>query len=116
MHISKTEFLSTATETKQGGFIHINKVVNTLLQAASLDIPSGVYNLSDKNIEILDLVDVLKEIYPSLEFIFINQHLSLRDLRVSSDTKLNQYFKLPETSLKDELLEFKSKFAFSTMF
>lgn len=98
------------------GFIHINKVVETLIKTAELDIPSGVYNLSDKNIEILDLVDVLKEIYPSLEFIFINQHLSMRDLRVSSETKLRQYFSIPETSLKDELLEFKSKFAFSTMF
>ncbi|MEY3415897.1 MAG: hypothetical protein RL711_1066 [Bacteroidota bacterium] len=98
------------------GFIHIDKVVQTLLQTASLNIPSGVYNLSDKNIEILDIVDVLKEIYPSLEFIFINQHLSMRDLRVSPESKLRQYFTLPETSLKDELENFKTKFSFNTMF
>lgn len=98
------------------GFIHINKVVQTLLKTASLDIPSGAYNLSDKNIEILDIVDVLKEIYPSLEFIFINQHLSMRDLRISSESKLKQYFTLEDSSLKDELLDFKSKFSFTTIF
>lgn len=98
------------------GFIHIDKVVETLIQTAKKEIPSGVYNLSDKNIEILDLVDVLKEIYPSLEFIFINQHLSMRDLRVSPESKLTSFIKLNDTSLKDELLAFKDKFSFTTMF
>ena len=44
------------------------------------EVPSGTYNAVDKNLEILDIVDVLKEIYPTLEFIFINQHLDLRQM------------------------------------
>lgn len=95
-------------------FINVNKVVKALLEVKDLDIPSDVYNLIDKNLEILDVVDVLKEIYPDLEFIFINQHLELRELKVSLDTKLAKYIKLPETDFKQELLEFKERFAFSS--
>src|SRR6478735_9526373 len=71
-------------------FISVRKVVDCLVDLRNKDVPSDVYNLVDKNIEVLDLVDIMKEIYPPLEFIFINQHLEMRDLRVNPETKLSK--------------------------
>ena len=63
-------------------FIHVNILIKALIGCLLNEVPSGTYNVVDKNLQILDLVDMLKEIYPELEFIFINQHLNLRQMRV----------------------------------
>ena len=94
-------------------FVHIATVQRVLSQLIHAAIPSGTYNLVDRNHQILDVVDVLKEIYPKLEFIFINQHLQLSELQVEPLSGLHQYF--PDISggdLKNELLAFKEEFAF----
>lgn len=96
-------------------FIHVSKAVDALLFMRNADIPSDIYNLTDKTLEVLDIVDVLKEIHPDLEFIFINQHLDLRELKVNRESRLSKYFVLPETDFKEELLEFKDRFSFNSM-
>ncbi len=95
------------------GFIHINAISDVLAQLISAEVPSGDYNLVERNIQILDIVDVLKEIYPGLEYLFVNQHMSLRELKVSTDSKVYDYVKRPErASLLDELRAFKERFSF----
>ena len=97
-------------------FIHIEKLVHALAQAALREVPSGTYNLTDKNIQLLDLVEVLREIFPSLEFLFINQHLTMQEMRLNPVGKLSKYITLsPPSDLKDELIRFKEKFAFSSV-
>jgi UDP-glucose 4-epimerase len=95
-------------------FIHIDKLVAGLAQVIPAHIPSGIYNLTDKNIQLLDLIDVFKEIFPSLEFLFINQHLTLKEIKIDPNSKLREYITLPESTLKQELIGFKEKFAFSS--
>ncbi|MDB5258647.1 MAG: rfaD [Chitinophagaceae bacterium] len=97
-------------------FIHVNKVVHVLNQIISTEVPSGVYNLSDKNLEVLDLRDALKDIYPSMEFIYINQHLELRELKVKAESLLSKYIPLPPSDLATELKEFKEQFSFTPTF
>jgi UDP-glucose 4-epimerase len=92
----------------------VDKTVNALLELKNNKVASDTYNLLDFNMEILDLVDLMKEIYPDLEFIFINQHLELRELKVNPQTKFNEIFQLPKTNFKEELLAFKEHFAFSS--
>ena len=94
-------------------FIHVNTLIKALIGCLLNDVPSGVYNVVDRNMQILDIVDVLKEIYPELEFIFINQHLELRQMKVSEDSALRQFIDYENTAtLKEELEEFKKRFAF----
>lgn len=96
-------------------FISVSKVIGVLCGMINKEVPSNTYNLVDKNIQLLDLVDVFKEIFPDLEFIFINQHLELRDMQVDRNTKLLKLFPFEETNLKDELVELRDKsFAFSS--
>lgn len=96
-------------------FIHVNKVVDALVGFLKPEIPSDIYNLVDKTLEVLDLVDVMKELYPDLEFIFINQHLDLRELKVANSKKLAKYIDIPDSDFKEELLDFKNRFSFSSL-
>jgi UDP-glucose 4-epimerase len=96
-------------------FISIEKISEILKQISMHnDIPSGYYNVVDKNLEVLEIVDDLKAIYPNMEFTFINQHLKLRELLVNPETKLKQYIPYPsqQSNLKDELLNFKENLSF----
>ena len=94
-------------------FIHVNTLIKSLIGCLFHSVPSGTYNIVDKNLQILDIVDVLKEIYPELEFIFINQHLDLRQMKVDRYSKLREYVDFEnQLSLKDELLGFKERFSF----
>ena len=94
-------------------FIHVNVLIKALIGCLLNDIPSGIYNVVDKNIQILDVVDVLKEIYPDLEFIFINQHLDLKQMKVDPNSVLRKYIDYEnQLTIKDELLDFKKRFSF----
>jgi len=93
-------------------FIHIDKTVAVLSELRLSKAPSNIYNLSDKNIEVLDIIDVLKELYPDMEYIFINQHLEMSDLKINPELKLSNYFPIPQTELKKELEAFKNRFSF----
>jgi len=96
-------------------FISIQKVTDIIKQVSmSKGIPSGFYNVVDRNLQVLDIVDALKEIYPEMEFTFINQHLKLRELLVNPETKLSEYIEIPENtkSLKEELIDFKNHLRF----
>lgn len=94
-------------------FINVDYLCDSLTKTIIGDVQSGTYNLVDKNLQILDIVDVLKEMYPSLEFLFTNQHMNLRELKISSESQLfNQIERFTSRELKNELEEFKDKFAF----
>lgn len=101
------------TGKQSRAFIHVDHLVDSLSRTITQGVDSGTYNLVDKNLQILDILDVMKEIYPNLEFLFSNQHMNLRELKISSESKLfNQIERFQATELKEELLSFKEKFAF----
>ena len=93
-------------------FIYIDKVTYMLEQLLSKKTASGVYNLSDKNLSVLELIDTLKIFYPELEFMFINQHLNMQQMIVNPQSKLYSEIPLPASELSDELKLFKERFAF----
>lgn len=89
-------------------FIHVSKLVHVLKEVLTKKIPSDVYNVGDVNCSVLDLVDIFKETYPDLEFIFINQHLQLRNMEINTDNKIGEFVSLPSSNLKLEIEEFKN--------
>ena len=93
-------------------FISLQSVIAALVKLLDFNLESGTYNLTDKNLQVLDIVEVLQEIYLALEFIFINQHIKIEDLQVERDGKLMKMLNLPTSDLKQELEKFKSKFSF----
>jgi UDP-glucose 4-epimerase len=94
-------------------FIHIEMLSKALHNLLASDLPSDVYNVVDKNLRVIDILDVLKELIPELEFIFINQHLSLHELNVKLNPLVNDTLGIHnQRTLKEELSEFLTKFSF----
>jgi UDP-glucose 4-epimerase len=64
-------------------------------------------------LSVIDIADALKQIFPEMEFIFINQHLSLSEVKVNPDSALRKYidYSNPRDFI-DELIEFKNGFSF----
>lgn len=94
-------------------FIHINSIGTALASVLKTDLSGGTYNLVEKNIKIIDIVDELKQLIPDLEFIFINQHLKLTELQVKPNTLVNTKLGITQQkTLKEELAEFIARFSF----
>jgi len=94
-------------------FIHIDLISKALSNLLSSNLPSGTYNLVERSIKVFDIVDDLKQLIPELEFIFINQHLKLHELKVKPNSFVNSTLGISNPlSLKEELQEFLSRFTF----
>jgi UDP-glucose 4-epimerase len=95
-------------------FIHVDMLAKGLSNLLTASLSSGTYNLTDKNIKVIDILDALKELVPPLEFIFINQHLSLHELNVKPNAAVNKALGIDGSSrpFKEELNEFLGKFSF----
>ena len=94
-------------------FIHINMLAKALSNLLWADLPSDVYNVVDRNLKVIDILDVLKELIPELEFIFINQHLRLHELNVKPNPLVTDTLQIRnQGTFKEELSEFLTKFSF----
>lgn len=93
-------------------FISIDKTRDVLTQVFQKKIPSGVYNLVDKNMQLLQVAEAVNEVYPGIESFFINQNYTGFHLEVKRESALFSYIDFPVTDFKDELLHFKKRFAF----
>ena len=94
-------------------FIHIEMLSKALANLLTADLPGDVYNVVDKNLTVLDILDVLKELIPPLEFIFINQHLRLHELNVKVNPLITDTLGIRNNrTLKEEITEFLTKFSF----
>ncbi|MEO8712633.1 MAG: SDR family oxidoreductase, partial [Parafilimonas sp.] len=93
-------------------FIHIDKTKSILSKVLTADMPGGTYNLVDKTLSILDIVEVMKTVYPDLECFFINQNYTGHNLEVERQSLLLNYISLPESNFEEELKVFRSKFTF----
>ena len=85
------------------GLIHIDSLVEVLISLIDSDLKTGTYNLVENSYSILEIADELKSIIPEMEMLFINQHLKLRNLDVTSDSKINALIKTDRTNLGKEL-------------
>lgn len=94
-------------------FIHIDLISSALNNLLTSDLPRGTYNLVERTIKVFDIVDELKQLIPELEFIFINQHLTLHELKVKENQQVKQTLGINNPKLlKEELQEFLARFSF----
>lgn len=94
-------------------FIHVDKTANLLSNITISDLLApGCYNLVEDNLSINYIAEKLQQLYPELEMLFVNQHMSLRDLKVKPDKKVNDLFEIRVRTLIEVLTEFKKNFTF----
>lgn len=86
-------------------FVHVHTVAKELHQCAKRTLNSDIVNLVEENYSVNEIAHTLKEIYPDLDLIYMNQDIPIRFLKVKP-THRN------EKSLKDQILEFKKMFTF----
>jgi UDP-glucose 4-epimerase len=99
-------------------FIHVDKVVRVLgnLLNKKFSLPGGLYNLVDKNLSIAHIAEIIREIYPFMDTLFIDQHLVMREIKVEHDSRIAALMNIDPISVKEELIRFKNKFSFSSNF
>ncbi|WOJ92193.1 SDR family oxidoreductase [Congregibacter variabilis] len=91
--------------------ISVYRLVEVLARMIKRDMDSDVYNLSHRDFSSMDLVDSLKELYPDLETIFVDQHIPLYDLTMRCDERLQEM--LPGGStMAEDLVKFRELFTF----
>ena len=100
------------TGQQHRSFIHIDKTVNILRNLIFSDLNQGKYDLVEDNLTIGHIADTLKNIYPNLEMLFINQQLKMRELNVKPNAELNSLTDIPVRTLFQVLSEFKKAFTF----
>ena len=94
-------------------FIHVNQIATALANVFSTDLAGGTYNLVDKTYKVMDIVDELKQLFPDLEFILINQYLNLSNLNIKKNEEVNRKLGIAqEASLKNDLIEFRNRVRF----
>lgn len=93
-------------------FISIDKTRDALAQIFEKEIPSGVYNLVDKNMQVLQVVEAVNEVFPGVESFFINQNYTGFQLEVKRESALFSFIDFPVTDFTEELINFKNRFAF----
>lgn len=108
---NKISIHGTGAQTR--AFIHIDNAADALAQLPFSAVPPGTYNLVTKNLAINDIAEAICTLYPGCDRIFINQHLMLGSIRVSTQSALWDHLQIKERTLLEELAQFKDKFAFT---
>lgn len=98
------------TGFQQRSFVHIDNVVASVQGLLTKKIPSQIHNLSDHVVSMIDLIDVLKELYPDMEFIFTSHHLTVPHIRVKNSHAITQ-FRSNQHDLVNNLKEIKGRFS-----
>ncbi len=91
--------------------ISLYRLVEVLARMVKRDMPTGVHNLSHRRLAAGELVESLRELYPDLETIFVDQHIPLNDLTMSCDDDMASL--LPgDSSMVEDLVKFRELFTF----
>lgn len=92
-------------------FIHIDGVIGTLSALVHGTPVVGTFDLVDHDASVLDIVEALRGLYPSMEFLFVDQHLELLSLQVSRDARLQGIQPERSADLVQELEAMRARFA-----
>ncbi len=90
--------------------IHLNSLVELLVALIDGDIKSDTYNVFEAHYSVLDIADMLKQIIPSMEMLFVNQHLALRNIEVEAETRIKELIKTNRSDVKSQLIQFLDNF------
>lgn len=92
-------------------FISISRAVDFIEALLEVKDPKLHYDLVDRNLTINDVAYTLKEIFPKMEMLFVDQQLSLRQIKVKLDPEVNRLIGKNKTDFSEELEAFLEKLA-----
>ena len=94
-------------------FIHVDKLAYTLEQLlVNQEVPTGVLNVVEHNLSIVEVIDHIRELYPEMETLFVSKNMRMRQVKAELPCKIWEFINLPQVSIEEELKAFKNAFAF----
>lgn len=91
-------------------FIYIDKITEILLQLIKSELKPGTYNAVDRVMPILEVASFIKELFPDMEMLYINQHMKMRELIVKPDETILSLIKDSNLTFKEELKRIMERF------
>lgn len=91
-------------------FIYINNLISILTNLIDSDLESDTYNVVEENYSILDLADIFKQHIPEMEMLFVDQHLTLRNLEVQTEERINSLITGKTKGLSNNIKDFLNRF------
>jgi UDP-glucose 4-epimerase len=95
-------------------FIHVDKAARVLAGLVSPAVPAGTWNAVEHVLSVGEIVEAIRELFPDLETIFINQHVRMRSLRVKTPCRITEWLPLGPRTLHEELAAFRDSLSFSS--
>jgi len=92
-------------------FISIKRVVDFMEKLVESTDKKLHYDLVDRNLSINDVAYTLKEIFPEMEMLYVDQQLSLRQIKLKLDPNIPDLIGKNTESFMDELKYFVGKMA-----
>ena len=92
-------------------YISVGQVVGAISKTLSGNMPTGIYNMSQFKLTQQEIEEAIKEMYPSLETIYVDQHITYEDLNMMCCPKMNTLIS-DKTDLQDELINLQNQFTF----
>ena len=92
-------------------FVSIDRVVDFIEKLLEESKPKIHYDLVDRNLSINDVAYTLKEIFPEMEMLYVDQQLSLRQIKVKPDAGVLDLIGENPNTFLDELTHFVGKMA-----
>jgi len=88
-------------------FINIDRLVELLSEIKTPGLKSGIYNTVEYNLSVNDMVEIVKNMIPETEMLFVNQHLKLRNIEVLPDKRIINTSKISDKIFNSQLENFK---------
>lgn len=96
--------------TQRRSFVNIKRLCKAIRYLIDQK-ESGLYNLSEHHLSIEDLANLVNDLYPDMERIYINQNMPMREQVIEADPIFAEVLGEPG-KMSDELLEFVDCFTF----
>lgn len=93
-------------------FIHIDRISSALANLLTADLKLNKFDLVERILSVNDIAGTLREIYPGLETLYVNQHLTLKEVKVKPNEAINRLITVPQKTFREEMEEFRKSFTF----
>lgn len=93
-------------------FIHIETISQIIAELIFDNTDSGTYDLVENNYSVNHIARSLKDLYPELEMLFIDQNMKMREIQVRPDKRLTEKLSTRKDQLPKDIVDCKSRFTF----
>jgi UDP-glucose 4-epimerase len=94
-------------------FISVSQLVQVMNELLNGTLCPGTFNVTAHNEQILAVAHMIKDIFPKLEMIFVDQQFDHKGMRATPNPKIIGLIEDSDRSLESEIHELCRAFAFS---